>query len=340
MIVIMKSLFSEKLKKRVYETIEIGNRNDTVSHSFDIFLTVVIVLNILVMVLQTFEELNRFAPLFNFVEIFTLCVFLIEYFLRLWTATYRYPGKSQLEAMVAFMRSWDGIIELLTILPFFFLSGFVVFRMLRVVRVFHLFRINSTTDSFHVIASVLYEKRNQIASSIFIIFVLMLASSLSMYSIEHPVQPQAFRNALSGIWWSMSAILTVGYGDIYPITTAGRILGILISFLGVCVVAIPTGIISAGFVEQARKAELDPSSLESHINSVIVDIDSLWKGKTIGEVEAMTGLKIVVLRRGDIVILPKKEFVIELKDQLLTLTETDFDQPKDTAAEADNMQRS
>ena len=305
----MKPQSVEELKQRVYQTIEIGNRSDTLSHSFDIFLTVNIILNILVMVLQTFEELRQFFPLFNAIEIFTLCVFLIEYALRIWTATCRYPDKPPLQAALSFI----------------FLSGFVAFRMLRVVRVFHLFRINATTDSFHVITSVLYEKRNQIASSIFIIFVLMLASSLCMYSAEHAAQPGAFRNALSGIWWSMSAILTVGYGDIYPITVAGRILGIIISFLGVCVVAIPTGIISAGFVEQARKAEIDPTSLESHISSVLIDVDSLWKGKTVQEVEKITGLKLVVLRRSDVVILPRPDMVIQLKDQILTLEETDLD---------------
>ena len=314
---------SEKQKKRVYETIEIGHRFDTLSHAFDIVLTLVIILNITVTFLQTFEELAPFRGLFDQIETGTTLFFIIEYLLRIWTANYRFPNKSYPEAVLSFVFSWDGIIELLTILPFFFLSGFVAFRMLRVVRIFHLFRINATTDSFHLITSVLYEKASQIASSIFIIFVLMMASSLSMYSAEHAAQPEAFKNALSGIWWSMSAILTVGYGDIYPITTVGKILGIVISFLGVCVVAIPTGIISAGFVEQARKAEIDPNAMESHLNTVTIDIDSRWIGKTIQEAEQASGLKLVVLKRGDIFLLPSANLKIEMKDQLLTLKESD-----------------
>ena len=91
--------------------------------------------------------------------------------------------------------------------------------MLRVARVFHLFRLNAKYDSFNVITTVLYEKRNQIISSVFIVLILMLASSLCMYSVEHDAQPEVFRNAFSGIWWSMSTLLTVGYGDIYPIAT-------------------------------------------------------------------------------------------------------------------------
>ena len=78
----------------------------------------------------------------------------------------------------------------------------------------------------------------------------MLASSLCMYSLEHEAQPDVFTNAFSGIWWAASTLLTVGYGDIYPITTLGKMFGIFITFLGVGMVAIPTGIISAGFVDQ------------------------------------------------------------------------------------------
>ena len=149
---------------------------------------------------------------------------------------------------------FDGVVDILTIVPVFFLSGFVIFRMLRVARIFHLFRLNARYDSFNVITTVLYEKRNQIISSVFIVVILMLASSLCMYSVEHDAQP-VFRNAFSGVWWSMSTLLTVGYGDIYPITTLGRLMAICIAYLGVGVVAIPTGIISAGFVEQYQRKE-------------------------------------------------------------------------------------
>ena len=126
---------------------------------------------------------------------------------------------SKSRATIRFLVSFDGIVDLLTIIPAFFLSGFVIFRMLRVARVFHLFRLNAKYDSLNVITTVLYEKRNQIISSVFIVLILMLASSLCMYSVEHDAQPEVFRNAFSGIWWSMSTLLTVGYGDIYAITT-------------------------------------------------------------------------------------------------------------------------
>ena len=100
----------------------------------------------------------------------------------------------------------------------------------------------------------------------------MIGSSLCMYSLEHKAQPEVFTNAFSGIWWSASTLLTVGYGDIYPITTLGKMFGIFITFLGVGMVAIPTGIISAGFVDQysriKRIAEIGPEAdIHYHQNS-------------------------------------------------------------------------
>ena len=249
----MGETVEKNIKKRIFEIIQIGNRNDTVSLAADILIVLNIFLNIICMFLETFDEMAPYFTLITTVENITIWFFCVEYALRIWTAEYLYPNETKAQARLHFLRSFDGVIDLLTILPFFFLTGFVVFRMLRVVRIFHLFRINSRYDSFNVITSVISEKRNQIASSVLIILILMFASSLCIYSAEHDVQPEAFKNAFSGVWWAMSTLLTVGYGDIYPITPLGQTMAIIIAFLGVGVVAIPTGIISAGFVEQYTK---------------------------------------------------------------------------------------
>ncbi|MBP3853003.1 MAG: ion transporter, partial [Erysipelotrichaceae bacterium] len=304
------------LRKRIFDIIQIGNKKDVVSRWFDYILVTVIVLNISVLFLDTFDELNAYDPLFKTIETVTVLFFCVEYVLRIWTADYLYPDESHTGAIRRFLFSFDGIVDLLTILPFFFLSGFVVFRMMRIVRIFHLFRINTNYDSFHVIRSVLYEKRNQLASSIFIIFVLIMASSLFMYSVEHPVQPDKFKNAFSGIWWSVSTLLTVGYGDIYPITTLGQIMAIIIAILGVGVVAIPTGIISAGFVEQYTK--MSQSGQEISLHTVIIDVDSQWLGKTFTQLEEEYGVDVVLAKRGDKTTIPihNEQFHIQTKDAL------------------------
>ena len=275
----------------------------------------VICANILVTFLQTFDELTFLFPAFHVIEVITILIFCVEYILRIWTADYLYPDKNEFRSRLRFLISFDGIIDLLTILPFFFLSGMVIFRMLRVARIFHLFRLNARYDSFNVITTVLFEKRNQIISSVFIVLILMLASSLCMYSVEHDSQPEVFRNAFSGIWWSMSTLLTVGYGDIYPITTLGRIMAICIAYLGVGAVAIPTGIISAGFVEQyQRKSSLSNIKAADIHEIAEIFVDKRFAGKSVEEMEAAEQVTIFLILREDLSILPQKDTILKLND--------------------------
>ena len=303
------------MKKKVFNIIQIGDKSNPLSRLFDIFIAGVICANILVTFLQTFDELSFLFPAFHVIEVITILIFCVEYILRIWTADYLYPDKSEFRSRLRFLISFDGIIDLLTILPFFFLSGMVIFRMLRVARIFHLFRLNARYDSFNVITTVLYEKRNQIISSVFIVLVLMLASSLCMYSVEHDSQPEVFRNAFSGIWWSMSTLLTVGYGDIYPITTLGRIMAICIAYLGVGAVAIPTGIISAGFVEQYQRKSSISNVRDADIHEIAeIFVDRRYAGKTVEEMEKAEQVTIFLILREDLSILPQKDTVLKLND--------------------------
>ena len=311
---------NNSLKHRIFRIIQIGNREDFSSRLFDYVIMTAIIVNIVALFAGTFEPVrSRCGLLLDIIESVTVLIFIIEYIMRLWTACYLYPNETPAKAALHFARSFDGVICLLTILPFFFLSGFVVFRMMRVVRILRLFKINANFDSFNVITSVLYEKRKQLASSVFIVLLLMFASSLCMYSAEHAAQPDNFKNAFSGIWWSVSTLLTIGYGDIYPITLAGKIMAIVISFLGVGMVAIPTGIISAGFVEQYTEMSNNSDGGDINLQSVVIDFDSAWIGKTIEEIDQEFGYAIVLTRRGYATFLPSKSdhYVVQAGDSLV-----------------------
>lgn len=314
----MSRWISEKRKKRIFDIIQIGQREDLASRAFDLFIVAVILVNIAVLFLETFDAAKAYSRVLYTVELITIIIFGIEYLLRIWTAEYLYPDRSKGRAVLRFLVSFEGIVDLCTILPFFFLTGFIVFRMLRVVRIFHLFRINAHYDSINVIASVLIEKRNQLISSIFIILVLMMASSLCMYSAEHAVQPEVFENAFSGIWWSMATILTVGYGDIYPVTILGRGMAIVISFLGVGAVAIPTGIISAGFVEQYT--QLQNQNKTSGVRgtvSITIDESSPFVGLCVKAAEEEYHIDIVAFIRNGAVIVPVDLTEIMVGDTLI-----------------------
>ena len=264
----------EQRKKRVFEIIEVGAPGDYVSRVYDFFGAIAIIINLIVSIMYTFEDVRAEAgDLLLCIEGLTVAFFTVDYALRVWTAHYLRPDQVRKKAVWKYMVSFTGLVDLFSFLPyylpFFFPAGVAAFRMLRVVRIFRLFRINAYYDSLNVITAVISSKRQQIISSVYIIVILMLASSLCMYSLEHEAQPEVFENAFSGLWWSVSTLLTVGYGDIYPITPAGQMIGIMITVLGVGMVAIPTGIISAGFVEQySRLKRISELAQESDISFI------------------------------------------------------------------------
>ncbi len=307
-----------KLRRKIFDIIQIGDKSNIVSRSFDFFIVIVIFSNIGAMFLETFDELEDYYSILKAIETVTTIVFCVEYVLRIVTADYLYPELGKVKSRLRFLISYDGVVDLLTILPAFFLTGFIVFRMLRVVRIFHLFRLNAQYDSFNVITSVLYDKKNQIISSLFIIIILMLASSLCMYSAEHNAQPEVFKNAFSGIWWAVSTILTVGYGDIYPVTFLGRVMAIIIAFLGVGVVAIPTGIISAGFVAQYTKTQSTTDYKALNIKDIVeIKVDNRFAGRTIIDIRENEGLDPYLVIRDSMSILPTEELKLVLGDVVI-----------------------
>lgn len=315
----------EQKRKRLFEIVEVGNDIDSISRGYDFLNTFLIILNLTVSILYTFDSIKQqFGSWLLLLEHVTVAFFFIDYILRLLTAKYLQPDLSEPKALLKYVLSFTGIIDLLSFLPYylpiFFPSGAIAFRMFRIVRIFRLFRINAYYDSLNVIAEVLNNKKQQLLSSAFIILVLMLASSLCMYSLEHEAQPEVFSNAFSGIWWAASTLLTVGYGDIYPITTMGKVFGILITFLGVGLVAIPTGIISAGFVDQYSRAKrMNGSGQGENLRFIQVRLDSKdpWTGHTVSELNLPEGITLAFIRRDGKNLIPRKDIILKTGDLLI-----------------------
>lgn len=313
----------KKHKKRIFEIIQLNNTYDAAEKAFDIFIALVIGVNLFVTIFGTFNESLPYKNTLYIVEGITVFIFILEYCLRLWTAEFLYPEKTKLKAALSFMFSFFGIIDFITIVVFFLpfaSTGAVAFRMLRVARVFNLFKVNNYNDSFKAITDVLNDKKSQIASSVFMIIILMIASSMLMYSVENAAQPDVFENAFSGIWWSVSTLLTVGYGDIYPITTIGKIIAIIIGFLGVGLVAIPTGIISAGFVEHQTKWKTRQAYMEeAKIRFVVIRVSTThsFVGKTVKELNIPQGLIMATIIRDDEALLPKGDLTIMIGDKIV-----------------------
>ena len=313
------------IRRRISEIVEVGSSHDWISRGYDFFGTLMVLVNITVTVLYTFDHMEQqYGSVLLMVEYATAFFFAIDYALRVWTARFKHPGRDEHVAIRKYMLSFMGLVDLFSwcpyVLPFFFPSGASVFRLVRVVRIFRLFQINAYYDSLNVIGEVLASKRQQLVSSVFIILVLMMASSLCMYSLEHDAQPEIFSNAFSGIWWSVSTLLTVGYGDIYPVTTLGKMMGIVISFLGVGMVAIPTGIISAGFVDQySRLKRMKEYAREEEIHFIRVHLrqrDS-WVGKAVMDLKLPYGVILAMIQRGRENIIPRGNVILKANDTLI-----------------------
>ncbi len=320
-----KHAWAGRLRERLFEMVSVGVINDRLNQGYDILSTGMLLLNLAVSVMLTFDGLNaRYGGLLLAVEAMTVLFFGIDYVLRLITAKKLYPEQTEAKAVLRYCFSIAGVIDLLSFLPYylpvFFPTGVAVFRMFRVARIFRLFRINAYYDSLNVITEVIIGKSQQLLSSVFILMVLMLASSLCMYSLEHDAQPKVFANAFSGIWWSVSTLLTVGYGDIYPVTPLGRLMGILISFLGVGVVAIPTGIISAGFVEQySRLKRIGDVAEEGSVRFIKIELKNTdaWCGKAIKELQLPRGLLIAAVQREGRSLIPGGNLILQSTDLVI-----------------------
>ena len=286
-----------RLRQRVFKMVSVGVVDDRINQGYDAISTGLLLLNLIGAFAGTFDSYAaKYGVLLHHIESVTVAFFALDYVLRMYTAPCLYPDEHGARPYMRYALSGAGIIDLMSFLPYYLPMFFP-----------------AGTD-------VIVGKSQQLLSSVFIIFVLMLASSLAMYSIEHEAQPDVFKNAFSGIWWSVSTLLTVGYGDIYPITPLGKAFGILITFLGVGMVAIPTGIISAGFVEQySRLQRISDYAKEENLHFVKIELSSAddWNGKQIMDLHLPHGMIVAVIQRGRDIIVPRGDVVLKTGDKLV-----------------------
>lgn len=243
-----------RIKNCIYNVIRDDDENGVAGNIFDGVIISLIIVNVIMVIVETFTLPALVQDIFYYIEIVSVVVFSIEYIARVYTSDLLYSDISPMRARIKYIFSFMALIDLLAILPFYL--PFVisidlrVLRMLRIIRLLRVFKVNRYTNALTSIGTVFKRKKNQLLSSVFVVMVLMVIASVLMYNIESEAQPEAFSNAFSALWWAVATFTTVGYGDIYPITAMGKILSAIIAFLGIALVAVPTGIISAGFMEQ------------------------------------------------------------------------------------------
>ena len=240
------------MKKRIFAIISKAEDGDLASAIFDYSIMALIVLSVLSIILESYQDIaTKYASLFSVFEVVTVAVFSIEYIARIWTADLLYPDSKH--PHVKYVLSFMAIMDLMAILPFYlpFISADLRFlRMIRLFRLFRLlrlFKLGRYFTALQIIVHVLKESAAQLIISVVICMFVMLFSAIIMYTVENPVQPEQFPNVIASLWWAICTLTTVGYGDVYPITTVGRFFAAVISLVGIGIIAIPTGIIAGGF---------------------------------------------------------------------------------------------
>jgi voltage-gated potassium channel len=261
-----------KIKKRIFEIIEKSENGDKASLIFDYFIIVLICLNIIAIIIGSIDNLqNIYSKQLLFFEYFSIFIFTVEYILRIWTAPYKYENSKL--SYLKFIFSFMAIIDLLAILPFYlpFVTN-IDLRYLRIFRLFRLLRIlklNRYNNSLDLVGRVLKNEKDKLIMTIFIMAILLLFASSSMYYIENAVQPDKFTDILSTLWWAVATLTTIGYGDVYPITPIGKILGGIIAILGIGLIALPSGIISSGLIQEVSKSKNENKIICPHCGKEI-----------------------------------------------------------------------
>lgn len=250
------------MEERVYEIIEKAKSGDTESRIFDYTILLLILFTVIAIVLESYNSLAmQYNNYFNYFEVFSITVFSIEYALRIWTANQKYPELNRREAIIKYIFSFMAIVDLLAILPFY-LPMILPFdlrflRVIRLTRFFRIFKLNRYSKALTLIGKIMKEKKEELLATIFIMMFIIMISSTLIYYIESEIQPEVFPNIVASFWWAIATLTTVGYGDIYPVTALGKVLASIIALSGIGLVALPTGILSSGFMEEINNKKSD-----------------------------------------------------------------------------------
>ncbi len=231
----------ELLKKVINDT------DNSYGKVFAFTIQLLIITSLITFTIDTLPDLSGSTKeLLGYIEVFTVIIFTIEYLLRILIA----------EKKLSFLLSFYGLIDLAAILPFYISSGLDlravrIFRLLRLVRILKLFRYNQAIKRFH--RALIIAKEELILFG-FVAMIMLYLSAVGIYYFENSAQPDQFKSVFHSLWWAVTTLTTVGYGDMFPVTAGGKFFTFLVLMVGLGIVAVPTGLIASA-LSQAREEE-------------------------------------------------------------------------------------
>lgn len=273
---------SISIKQRMFQILEVGTHDDKLNKVYDLCMIVLIVFNVIFLCLETVQGIEkRLHPFFSIFEWVSVILFTVEYGLRLWVCTETPSGKGATQDRLKFMISFMGLVDLLSFLPFYLFLYIPTAKFLSIIRLFRLVRLvklAAYSKALSLLSNVARKRKDELLTTGFIMFILLVCASTGMYLLENQAQPDKFSSIPMAMWWGVTALTTVGYGDVYPITPLGKIFASVVALLGIGVFALPAGILGASFIEEVQASKLD--EIEALICQQCGDTVSMESRKT------------------------------------------------------------
>jgi voltage-gated potassium channel len=245
------------IRRRIYLTLDPTEKGGILERIFEWLLLTIIILNILAIVCESIHEVHlQYAHVFHRFEVFSVIFFTIEYILRIYSIVEQKKYSDPIKGRIKFIGTPMALIDLMAFLPFYLSFLPLDLRFLRIFRLMGLVRMFKVARYMHALSmfkKVIYDRREQLVLSIiFILFILVLISTIMFY-VEREAQPDKFTSIPATMWWGIATLTTVGYGDMVPITSLGKVLGGMFAITGVGLLALPAGILSSGFFEMMHR---------------------------------------------------------------------------------------
>jgi voltage-gated potassium channel len=242
-------------RHKLYRILECEEDRTPLSLIVNTFILLLILVNVMAVILESVRSLQQaYAGWFRFIEVFSVAVFTVEYFTRVWVCAENSAYANGLRGRLRYLVTPMALIDLIAILPFYLTALFHFdTRVLRVLRLLRVFKLSRHFATLGVLGTVLRNEGKTLVAAIFVLAILIVLASAGIYVVERHAQPEAFGSIPDAMWWATVTLTTVGYGDVVPMTFSGRIFGILITVLGVGMAALPAGIIASGFTTELAK---------------------------------------------------------------------------------------
>ncbi len=293
------------LRQRVMEVVNSARKDDPISRICDLFLSILIVLNLIAVCLESVDSIAaEYGRQLVAFEWFSVAVFATEYSLRIWSVAddNRSQAKTPLGRRLKYICSFTGLIDLAAILPSIIplLFGNLDLRWLRVLRLLRLLKMSHYSPALEDFFSAVYHERRSFFAALYLMAIALFLSSSLMYIAEFEAQPDKFSSIPHTMWWSLITLTTVGYGDVSPVTPLGQIIGAFTALMGVCTVALLTGIVASAFSNQiSRRRAIFQAEISSALSDGILTeseerhIESLRKEFKISEDHARAIIRTV-----------------------------------------------